>query len=342
MAKKIKVGIHGAGWVAGEHLNAYMANPNCEVVAISSRKEESAKAAAEACGAPDARIYTDYDAFLEDPELDAFSICTPSHLHPDEGVAAAQAGKHFIVEKPMTLDIDGAYALRNAVREYGVKTVVSFVLHWCPSLINTKRLLEQNTIGNIFYVETDYWHGVDDWYNGWDWAITKKYGGSSFLFGGCHAVDAARWLTGLDIVEVAAYGGGWDDRYEYPATAVGIVKYSNGAIGKISSSVDLISPYQFNIDILGDQGTIRDNKVWSRTLAPAASNWTVTPAILPDSGDVEHHPFEGEINHFIDCILNDVESDVNVEDAVNTHEACIAFDMSIEQGGATVKLPMRD
>jgi len=286
-------------------------------------------------------IYTDYERLLEDDRVQLLSICTPNDRHVTEGVAAAQAGKHFIMEKPMCLDVDGVYALRDAVRAAKVKTVVGFVLHWCPSLINAKRLVEAGAVGNIYYAESDYWHGVDDWYSGLEWSITREQGGSSFLFGGCHAVDAIRWLTGLDIVEVAAYAGGWDKRYEYPATSVGIVKYSNGAIGKISSSVDIISPYQFNIDILGDQGTIRDNKFWSRTLQPAASNWSVTPAIMPDSGDVEHHPFEGEINHMVDCILNNVESDVNIEDAVNTHEACLAFDMSAEQGGVPVKLPLK-
>ncbi|MFP3905364.1 MAG: Gfo/Idh/MocA family protein [Armatimonadota bacterium] len=341
MADTLGVGIHGAGWVANEHLNAYMANPHCEVVAVSSRREASARKAAELCGAPQAAIYTDYEQFLADDNLDLISITTPNHLHVEEGVAAAQAGKHFIMEKPMALSVEGVYALRDAVAEAGVKTVVSFVLHWCPSLINAKRQIAEGAIGEIFYVEADYWHGVDDWYPGWDWAITKEMGGSSFLFGGCHAVDAARWLTGLDIVEVSAYGGGWDDRYEYPATVVASVKYSNGVVGKLSSSVDIIAPYQFNIDILGDQGAIRDNKLWSRILAPEADDWTVTPAILPDSGDVEHHPFEGEINHIVDCILNDVESDVNVADAVNTHEACLAIDMSAEQDGATVTLPVQ-
>lgn len=341
MSERIGVAIHGAGWVAGEHLNAYMANPNCEVVAVSSRREESARRAAVACGAPDAAIYTDYEKLLADDRVQLLSICTPSDRHVAEGVAAAQAGKHFIMEKPMALEIEGVYALRDAVRAAKVKTVVGFVLHWCPSLINARRLVEAGAIGSVYYAESDYWHGVDDWYSGWEWSITKEKGGSSFLFGGCHAVDAIRWLTGLDIVEVAAFSGGWDRRYEYPATSVGIVKYSNGAVGKISSSVDIIAPYQFNIDILGDQGTIRDNKFWSRTLQPAASGWSVTPAIMPDSGDVEHHPFEGEINHIVDCIINDVESEVNIEDAVNTHEACLAFDLSAEQGGATIALPLK-
>ncbi len=149
-----------------------------------------------------------------------------------------------------------------------------------------------------------------------------------------------RWLTGLEIVEVSAFGGGWDKDYEYPATVVAAVKWSNGAVGKVSSSVDCVMPYQFNIDIMGDKGSIRDNKVWATELIPEAGGWTEVPAILPDSGEVEHHPFEGEINHMVDCILNDTRPLPDVEDAVNTHEVCIAIDMSVANGGEVVKLPL--
>ena len=75
-------------------------------------------------------------------------------------------------------------------------------------------------------------------------------------------------------------------------------------------------------------------------VAAGDSRTYYVPTILPDSGDVEHHPFIGEIEHFVDCILNDVESDVNVEDAVKTHEVCIAVDMSAEQDGQPVRLPL--
>ncbi len=340
MSDKIGCGIHGAGRVSHQHLKAYINNPHCEVVAISSRTEASARRAAEECELPDATIYTDYEEFLADDRVQLVSICTPNHLHADEGVAAAQAGKHFVMEKPMAITLEGVTKLDAAVREAGVKTVVSFVLHWNPSLINTKRLIAAGAIGEVFYVETDYWHGVGPRLTSWKWVTTRAQGGSSYLFGGSHAVDAARWLTGLNIVEVAAYAGGWDERWEFPPTCVGIVKYDNGAIGKIGTSLDCVMPYQFNIDIMGDKGTIRDNKLWSRELLPEANGWTVTPAILPNSGDVRHHRFQDQIDHTVDCILNDVESDVNIADAVNTHEACLAFEMSIEQDGATVKLPL--
>jgi predicted dehydrogenase len=118
------------------------------------------------------------------------------------------------------------------------------------------------------------------------------------------------------------------------------VKFASGAVGKLSSSVDIVAPYQFNIDILGTEGCIRDNRLYSRKLMPGQTHFATIPTILPDSGDVEHHPFVGEINHFVDCILEDRESEVNVEDAVKTHEVCIAMDLSAEQGGQPVKLPL--
>jgi len=339
--EKIGCAIFGAGWVAGEHINAYLADPRAEVVAIGSRTEESARRAADAAGLPDAAIYTDLDELLADERVDALSVTGPNKVHVEHGVKCAQAGKHFIVEKSMAITLEGIRELRDAVAESGVKTVVSFCLRWNPGLLNTAALVRAGAIGEIFYAEADYWHGVSDWYPGWDWCTKKDDGGSSFLFGGVHAVDAIRWLTGSDIVQVTgAAAGGWDERYEYPGTVVGTVKFASGAVGKISSSIDCVIPYQFSIDLLGDKGSIRDNKVYSKTLMPEQDGWAEVPAIQPNSGEVSHHPFEGEISHFLDCIESGEDSYVDVADAVNTHEVALAMDMSVEQGGATIDLPL--
>ena len=342
-AEKIGCAIYGAGWVADEHINAYVADPRSEVVAVGSRSEASARAAAEKAGLSDAAIYTDLDQLLNDSRVDAVSVTGPNHVHVEHGVKCSKAGKHFLMEKPVAIDLAGLHELRDAVRESGVRTVVSFCLRWNPSLINTANLVQEGAIGEIFYAEADYWHGVSDWYPGWEWARKTATGGSSFLFGGCHAVDAIRWLTASDIVEVTgACAGGWDERYEYPATVVGTVKFSNGAIGKLSSSVDCVMPYQFNIDLMGDEGAIRDNRVYSLGLMPEASGWAEVPAILPDSGDVSHHPFMGEISHFLDCIETGEDSFVDIEDTVNTHEVCFAMDRSAAEGGITIRLPLND
>ena len=337
--RKLGAAIFGAGWVSTEHLRAYRQNPHCEVVAVGSRRRESAEAKAIEAGVPGATIYTDLQKLLADDRVDVVSITSPSHLHCEHVAMAAQAGKHMAIEKAIGLDLDELKRMRDAVRKAKVKTVVSFVLRWNPSLVTTKALLDAGAIGDLFYGEGDYWHGVSDWYSGWEWGHTKEGGRSSFLFAGCHAVDAIRWFCG-DIAEVCAFSGGWDKRYEYPATVVAAVRFVSGAVGKISSSVDIVSPYQFNIDLLGTEGTIRDNRLYSTKLMPGQTHFASIPTVLPDSGDVEHHPFNGEIDHLVECILNGAESCVNVEDAVKTHEACIAVDLSAEQGGQPVKLPL--
>ena len=72
---------------------------------------------------------------------------------------------------------------------------------------------------------------------------------------------------------------------------------------------------------------------------PGQTDFATIPTILPDSGDVTHHPFQGEIDHLVDCILNDKESSANVEDGVKTHEICLAAEISAREGGS-VKLPL--
>ena len=93
-------------------------------------------------------------------------------------------------------------------------------------------------------------------------------------------------------------------------------------------------PYAFNIDLAGTEGTLRDNRLWSKKLFPGQTSWSTVPTILPDSGAVEHHPFDAQMNHLVDCIRSDRESHCNVADAYFTHELCLAIDQSLAEGGS--------
>jgi predicted dehydrogenase len=131
--------VHGAGWVSTEHVRAYQRNPYTEVVAICSRTRESAERLKEATGAVNAKIYTDYEQALADPNVHLVSICTPPNLHPRETILAAQAGKHILIEKAVANSREELMEMVRAVRQAGVKTVVSFVLHWNPQFMTIKR-----------------------------------------------------------------------------------------------------------------------------------------------------------------------------------------------------------
>jgi predicted dehydrogenase len=310
-----------------------------EIVSVSSRRRQTAQQLVDQLGL-DCAVRDRYEDVLRDDRVQIVNISGPNHVHAEQGIAAAEAGRHLLMEKPMVLSMDDNRALREAVSKAGVKSVVSFVLRWNPLFENLKSLLAAQVVGDLFYVEVDYWHGISTWYTGWEWAHTKRTGGSAMLLGGCHAVDAIRWFVRDEVAEVAAFGNNVKGMYEYDANVVALLKFQGGAIGKTSTLLDADMPYAFNIDLVGTEGTLRDNRVWSKKLLPGQTSWAAVPTIMPDSGAVEHHPFDAEVNHLVDCIRNDCESHCNIADAYHTHEVCMAIDRSIEAGGQPVKLPL--
>lgn len=336
---KLGVAIHGVGQVAYAHAASWMKNPHAQIVRVSSHNRASAEKLVAKFGL-DATVGDNFDGILRDERVDIVNVSGPNQVHTEQGIAAAQAGKHLLMEKPMCVSMEENRALRDAVAKAGVKSVVSFVLRWNPLIESLKALITQGAIGKLFYVEIDYWHGLAPWWSGWQWARYQRNGGSTMLLGGCHAMDAIRWLSGDEIVEVSAFGNNIKNNFEYDANVVAILKFQNGAIGKTSALFDADMPYQFNIDLAGSEGTLRDNRIWSKKLLPGQTGWTTMQTILPDSGAVEHHPFDAEVNHLVDCIRENRESHCNIADAYRTHEVCMAIDRSIAEGGRPVKLPL--
>ena len=336
--RELGIAIQGAGWVSTEHIRAYQRHPRARIVAIGSRTREGAQRKAHEMGL-DVPVFDRFEELLAQPGVEAVSLCTPPERHSMETVLAAGAGKHILIEKPVATNLDDLRRMRDAVRKAGVKTVVSFVLRWNPAVLNIKALKAGGALGTTFNVQTDYWHNVEVA------GLRKKGGGGigAMLGGGCHAIDTARYLMESDIVEVSALS--WTARSE-PGTETGaaddtvaLVRFANGGMGKVSGCTTQWMPYNFNIDLFGTDGVVRGNRLYTRRL-PGLTGFAELPTVLPDSGDVAHHPFPGEIAHFIDCILSGRESHVSLEDAVNTHEACFAADMSAARGGAPIKLPL--
>ena len=362
--KRLGVLIHGAGWVSTQHIAAFAANPHTRVVAISSRKLTSCQKRAEEAGLTNVAFYDDYEKALAHEGVDIVSVCTPQHLHCENVVAAAEAGKHIAIEKPIANSPGELRQMRDAVRKAGVRTVVSFVLRWNPLFESIKALIADDALGNVFYVETDYEHDIGSWWTGYDDARKKSTGISAMLVGGCHALDAARWFAGRGryeaarVTEVFAYCGGWrkgadtefnylanqfqhtDKPLEYDGLEVCLLKFDTGAIGKVSVNSDCVMPYTFPIEVFGDRGSIRDNRIWSHKF-PGQKGWVELPTILPDSADVSHHPFQGEIDHFVECIREGKESHCNLDDAVNTHEVAFAC-LRCYETKAPVQLPLTD
>ncbi len=343
----LRVIVHGAGWVSGEHIKAFQNNPNTRIAAISSRRMESVKQRAEEAGLAGIGMYTDLSEAMRNEDADIVSVCTPQHVHAENVIAAAEAGKHIVIEKPIANTLEEMRSMGDAVTQAGVKTVVSFVLRWNPLVDTLKTLIADGALGDIYYVETDYQSNIAGWWSGFEEARQKEKGISAMMVAGCHALDAARWFASPDpnraarVSEIYACCGGWrkgcDREYnyftgtwadgkpalEYEGLETFLLKFENGVLGKVTANYDCIMPYTFPIEIFGNRGTVKDNRIWSHKF-PGQNGWVEIPAIMPDTADVAHHPFQGQMDHFVDCILNDRESHCNLDDAIHTHEIVLA------------------
>jgi predicted dehydrogenase len=341
MTAKFGAAVLGTGDVSGEHIKAYQADPRTEVRAILSRGRGRAEAKAHEYGLDACRAYTDLDELLRADDIHVVSICTPHHLHAEQGIACAQAGKHVVVEKPVALDLASLRALDAAIRENGVRSIVGFVLRWNPLFEIIRSMLTAGLIGDIFHGEVDYLHGITRDLHLYPWVCKREFGGSALLTAGCHAVDALRWFVQNEATEVFCYANfskGNPLDYEYEPNSAMLVQFANGATGKVTTSIEYAAPYTFPIVLMGDRGTIRDNRLFTKQWT-GQTGWATIPTILPDSGAVTNHPFVPQIAHFIDCILTGAESHCNVADAVKTHEICIAAGISVKER-RPVRLPL--
>jgi predicted dehydrogenase len=328
--EKLGAAIIGCGAVAEEYVKAFQKDERSEVRALVSRNSANAQRYRDRYNLPCA-IETDAEKMLRMKDVDIVVVCTPHDTHTRYVVAAAEAGKHVIIEKPVALTIDDVRKQLQAVKKNNVKTIVSFVLHWNPLLMSIDRLIEGGTLGNIFMIEVDYLHRI--WMTPKQkWLGSSKQSGTAILTGGCHAVDALRWFARSEAEEVDAYQVKTENPIEYPGTISVNVKFQDGKIGHTATSFDARMPYRFNIGVYGTEGSIRNDEVFAPKLFPGQSNFLRVPCILPDSADVSHHPFTNEVAHFLDCILGDKRAFPDLEDAAKTQAICFAADLSAESG----------
>lgn len=334
--QRLGVGIYGAGQVAREYVGAIQANPHLRLAAVASRRRESAERLAAFAGG-DSTVHGDYEALLADDNVDVVALTVPNYLHARSAVAALRADKHVILEKPPAVNLEELSELVAAARKSRAKSVVCFVLRWHPMITNLKTLIGAGALGNVYYAEADYWHGIKSTFSSYEWIRRKEFAGGAMITGGCHAADIVRFLTGLEVDEVSAYSHVGRQDFDYPTTLVSAVKFSNGAVGKLSASLDgLAFPYQFNIDLLGADGAVRDNRVYSSRFFPAQDDWVTLPSSTPNSGAVSHHPFKQVIDNLADAVVSGRPVLADIEDAAKS----IAVSIAIEESAGTGK-PVR-
>jgi UDP-N-acetyl-2-amino-2-deoxyglucuronate dehydrogenase len=327
----------GYGWAAGAHIDSINKTSLAEVTAVySSRQLNAMEVSAKHGGKID--CYTDLNAMLDEANIDAVSICSYPYDHANHMIAAAKAGKHIIIEKPLALSWKDCLRVEQAVNAAKVKVCVCLECRYSSQFVTTKAVIDEGLLGKIHYGEVDYYHGIGPWYGQFRWNTKRDAGGSSLLSAGCHALDALLLCMGSEVESVSSYATKSDSKYfkeyEYPTSSVTILKFSDGRVGKVASIIDCLQPYYFHVHLVGSEGSLLDNKFYSTKLgALNKSKWSDLSMKLLDSGDVSDHPYQTQFQAFFDALDKGKEMPLtSLKDALKTHEVIFAADKSARDG----------
>ena len=189
--KKARIGIIGAGNIAREHTQAFLAAPSAELVGlcdrVPSRAEEVAKA-------NNLKTYPDAEAMLKDPDIDAVVLAVPNYQHHPMCLAAAAHGKHILCEKPMALNVQQAQEMKAACREHGVHVLMGFCSRYMADALCARTHIQAGSLGEVYMARTDIirQRGTP---TGW-FGNKEKSGGGPLIDIGVHMIDLAWFLMG--------------------------------------------------------------------------------------------------------------------------------------------------
>jgi predicted dehydrogenase len=255
---RLRIGVIGAGSIAAQHVDGYLAAPEAATItAVADVDRDHAEAlSARAAGA---RVDLDYRDLLAASDVDAVDICLPHHLHAEAIVAAAQAGKHILCEKPLCLTIEEADRVQQAVAAAGITLMCSHNQLYLPAVAEARRLIGEGLLGTIYEART-----TDSFYNnlkpetmGWR-AHRSTSGGGELIDTGYHPTYLLLNLVGSEPIEVVAMLARHRLAFmEGEDSAQVIVRFADGAIGTLTTSWAYQAPdCMEKFSVVGEAGSL--------------------------------------------------------------------------------------
>ncbi|MCC9607818.1 Gfo/Idh/MocA family oxidoreductase [Blastopirellula sp. JC732] len=343
--------IVGCGMIADFHARAIADLRGAKLVACYSRNGERA---AEFASKHGCAAYSDLDQMLADPAVDIVSICTPSGAHMEPGVAAARAGKHVIIEKPLEITLKRCDKLISECEKAGVKLSTIFPSRFHGPSVELKKAIEAGRFGTLTmgdaYVK---WFRTQAYYDSGAWRGTWALdGGGALMNQAIHSVDLLCWLMG-DVEEISAYTSLLaHERIEVEDVAVASLKFKSGALGVIQASTASYPGFLKRIEISGSQGSAimeeEDLKKWEfakmtkkdQAIQERLAGKTHTGGGAADPKAIGHHGHTAQFKDFVDAIKKDREPLINGPEGRRAVEVILAIYKAAETG-KSVQLPLK-
>jgi len=343
--RKIGFGIIGCGVIAPWHATGLREAAGAELVACCDIIEDKAKAFAQAHGLR--HYYRDLDRMLAQDNLDAVCVCTPSGVHAACAIAAMQAGKHVMCEKPLDVTLPAIDAMIAASAEYRVKLGGIFQRRTYPVNHAVRNAVRNGKLGKLVLGDAylKYFRS-HEYYASADWRATWELdGGGALMNQGVHGVDLLLWLMGK-VKRVAAFTRHLVRNIPVEDTAVAILEYEHGALGVIEGTTSVSPGESTRIELHGDDGTIilqeTDIVKWACGEETAPSE-----IAKPDTGGgaASDPTAIGEYGHMVliqdlaNAILDDREPLIPGREARTAVELILAIYQS-QREGRVVELPL--
>ena len=255
MGKTYRFGVIGAGFIGGVHGDAIRSMPNAELVACADPVEAAAKGFAERQGC---EYHTDVDDLLRRDDIDVVSIATPSGMHMESAVAAAEAGKHALVEKPLDITLERIDRILEAHDKAGTTVGGIFNGRFYTTAQLFKRAVDEGRFGRMtFGLAYGPWWRTQKYYDEGGWKGTWKYdGGGAYMNQGIHTVDMLQWLMGPVKRVTARVDMLAHVNVEVEDTGAAVVEFENGALGVMACASSMYPGHFRIVEVAGDQGTI--------------------------------------------------------------------------------------
>ncbi|MFC9712194.1 Gfo/Idh/MocA family protein [Paenibacillus sp. NPDC056933] len=337
---KIKVAVFGCGAIAERrHIPEYAANENVELVAFADPIVERAEKMAETYGG---KAYSSYEELLASEEVDAVSVCTPNYLHASMSIAAANAGKHVLVEKPMAVSTEEGEQMIEAAKKNGVYLMVGHNQRLMPPHVKAKEILDSGKLGKVLNFRTSFGHpgpegwsvdGAESWFFRKEEAIMGAMGDL-----GVHKSDFIRYLLDDEVSEVAGFISTLHkENTKVDDNATCLLRMKSGAIGTLVASWTQYRAGDNSTVLWCENGVMKIGTVEGDEVIVELTNGTVETYKVGAMATNEKQVPSGVIDAFVESIVTQTPPSISGEEGLRSLQVILAAFES-EKTGQIVKL----
>ncbi|RTE09748.1 Gfo/Idh/MocA family protein [Paenibacillus whitsoniae] len=324
---KIRVAVIGCGSIAKHrHIPEYASNSNVELVAFVDPVIERAEHYAAQHGG---KAFASYTEMLAEIKPDAVSVCTPNYLHAEMSIAAANAGAHVLVEKPMAGTIEETEAMIEAAKKNGVYLMVGHNQRLMPPHLKAKEILDSKRLGKVITFRTAFGHpgpegwsvdGRESWFFRKEEAIMGAMGDL-----GVHKSDLIRHLLDDEVEQVAAFVGTvHKEGTDVDDNSTCLLRMKSGAIGTLTASWTYYKGGDNSTIIWCENGVIKIDTDPNDQVIVELRNGTVERYKVGAMATNEKQTTSGVIDEFVDCIVNNKAPRISGEEGARSLKVILA------------------